>query len=263
MKVSVDHLTNDQPKAFSKREDKKNVNIPWNSRFYFQVGLIVSLLAVFFAMQATLGMRVNPVAYNDPGIDLTEYYSNTYVLEPPVVEPPKWIKKKTVPKIPKITDLIIMVPDSTLDVPDVEMPTTEQPVVAPPIQGPPTAPVDSGPETLNTVEFVPIFPGCEDLGSNQEKIACMSSKINKFIRRNFRTNRFNDLKVGSKQNIYVEFRINKSGDVADVRAIAKHASLKQEAIRTLNKLPKMKPGMQGEHNVSVMYTVPIRFQVVD
>jgi protein TonB len=32
----------------NKRQEKKQINIQWNSRLFFQIGIIVSLLTVFF-----------------------------------------------------------------------------------------------------------------------------------------------------------------------------------------------------------------------
>ena len=46
-------------------------------------------------------------------------------------------------------------------------------------------------ETL--VEFVPIFPGCENLISNEEKRSCMSLKIKKFTVKTFDSNKLEEL----------------------------------------------------------------------
>jgi len=37
MKLSNNNLNNDQPKSLSKRNDKKSVNIKWNSKLFFQI----------------------------------------------------------------------------------------------------------------------------------------------------------------------------------------------------------------------------------
>ena len=43
MKTTVENTRN-------KRAEKKQTNIKWNSRLFFQIGVIVSLLTVFFIM---------------------------------------------------------------------------------------------------------------------------------------------------------------------------------------------------------------------
>jgi len=42
---------------------------------------------------------------------------------------------------------------------------------------------------------------------------------------------------------------------------APHKLLEDEANRVVNKIPQMKPGKQGGQEVSVLYTLPIIFQV--
>src|SRR5690606_34778817 len=38
------------------------------------------------------------------------------------------------------------------------------------------------------VDQVPVFPGCENLSSNEERKECMSQKVQEFVTRNFNTN---------------------------------------------------------------------------
>ncbi|KAA3621481.1 MAG: hypothetical protein DWP94_10330, partial [Flavobacterium sp.] len=58
MKPSVQNFQSDQPKMLSKREDKKLVNHKWNSRLYFQLGLIVSLAITIVVIESTYGLTV-------------------------------------------------------------------------------------------------------------------------------------------------------------------------------------------------------------
>jgi len=62
------------------------------------------------------------------------------------------------------------------------------------------------------------------------------------------------------QRISVIFKIDKNGNVIDIRARAPHPRLVKEAIRVLNMLPKMKPGIQRGKPVVVPYSLPINFQ---
>ena len=114
--------------------------------------------------------------------------------------------------------------------------------------------------SFSTVENVPIFPGC-DKGNNAERRKCMSQKITKFVQKEFNVNIARNLGLYGRQRISVIFKINKKGNVVGVRARAPHPNLKKEAIRVVNMIPKMKPGMQLGKAVIVPYSLPIVFQV--
>ena len=261
MKSSKQILTNDHPKTFSKREDKKSVSINWNSRLFFQVGLIVSLLAVFFLMESTFGLTVQrEVARVDP-FELNENENLNFEVEKAKVIPVKEkVRKLVVPKRPILTTIITVVPNTNIT--ETELGTTE---IEPNVIIVDTKPlIDIKTKKTHSVlgvEFAPVFPGCESLTKNNEKIDCMSTNIKLFIRSKFRTDNFSDLNSGTKHIIYVEFKIDKHGDVVDVKAIAQHQSLIKEASRVISKLPKMTPGKQGNTNVDVIYRVPIRFNI--
>jgi len=111
------------------------------------------------------------------------------------------------------------------------------------------------------IEQVPVFPGCENLGSNEEQKKCMSDKIQEFVNKNFNTDLGKELNLSGRNRIIVQFKIDKQGNIADVRSRAPHPDLEVEAERVINSLPSMKPGKQGGVEVGVMYSLPIVFQV--
>jgi protein TonB len=175
----------------------------------------------------------------------------------PVVEP---VQPKERPPIKQVTTLnsIKEVPNTDTreiesTIPSSEIPLDDSPSVSSPV----TEPVDTKPKSIIGVEFVPVFPGCESLASNSEKIACMSEKIKKFIGNRFNTDDYSAHASGKPQRIDVEFKIDAFGNVTDIKARAKDNILAEEAQRVVNKLPKMQPGRQGGRNVEVMYYVPI------
>jgi len=114
--------------------------------------------------------------------------------------------------------------------------------------------------SFSSVENVPIFPGCEK-GNNAKRSKCMSEKISKFVQKRFNTKLARNLGLSGRQRISVIFKIDKLGDVVGVRARAPHPKLEDEAIRVINLLPKMKPGMQLGQAVIVPYSLPIIFEV--
>lgn len=111
------------------------------------------------------------------------------------------------------------------------------------------------------IENVPIYPGCEKKKNNAEKKKCMSEKVQKFVQKKFNTDLAGDLGLEGRQRISVQFKIDKKGNVVNVRARAPHPKLEQEAVKVVKALPKMIPGKQRGTAVGVLYSLPILFQV--
>ncbi len=111
------------------------------------------------------------------------------------------------------------------------------------------------------IEDVPIFPGCS--GSNKERRECFSVKISKFVSKKFNVELASDLGLpqGTVQKIFVMFKIDKKGNITDIKARAPHKKLQEEAIRVVELLPQMTPGKQRGKAVSVSYGLPIVFKV--
>jgi len=108
------------------------------------------------------------------------------------------------------------------------------------------------------VEQAPRYPGCTEKSEKDYK-KCFNEKIKRFISKKFNTNI--DIDLSGKQKIYVLFEIDKNGDITNINAKATHKRLEKEAIKVINKLPKMIPGKQRNRNVGVKYTLPIVFEV--
>lgn len=126
----------------------------------------------------------------------------------------------------------------------------------------------AGEEEIGDVPFaiiqeVPIFPGCEKQKGVAAKKACMEKKISKYVLRKFNTDLGSELGLSGIQRIFCQFKISKTGDIVDVKARATHPRLQQEAVRVVSSLPKMKPGMQRNKPVGVLYSLPITFRVDD
>jgi len=109
------------------------------------------------------------------------------------------------------------------------------------------------------IEKVPIYPGCENLVGNEAKKNCMAKEVSSFVASKFNTTFGKDLSLKGKQRINVIFKIDKTGNVIDIRARAQHKALEAEAIRVIALLPKMTPGIQFGNPVIVPYSIPIVF----
>ena len=114
---------------------------------------------------------------------------------------------------------------------------------------------------FSVIEEVPLFPGCEGLSSNEERKECMSKKISQFVNENFDTGLPKDLGLKGTNRVYVQFKINKNGDVVNVQARAPHPDLQVEGERVISQLPQMQPGKQDGEQVGVLYSLPITFHI--
>ncbi|WP_299437822.1 VIT domain-containing protein [uncultured Aquimarina sp.] len=117
---------------------------------------------------------------------------------------------------------------------------------------------------FSVIEQVPVFPGCEQNNTNEDRKKCFSDSVKNLINRSFNSEIANNLNLlpGIKR-IYARFMINREGDVVNIEVRAPHNKLAEEAIRVLKLLPKMTPGKQRNRAVDVSYVLPIVFSVKD
>jgi len=259
MNLSKNNFNNDQPKALSKRDDKKSVNLKWNSRLFFQLSLIISLLIVYSVMQTKFENKEKALVMP----------SSNFLEEPPMIiyrlEKVEKIKKQKVKKTQPKTNVKIINKIIEANDPDIIETNTQEYNKEDDIPEPPVV-INKQPVTNKTinylgVEHVPIFPGCESLSTNIEKSNCMSLKIKEFIKKKFNADRFDYLNLEGEQKITVQFYIDENGNVSEVKAQSNEKALEKEAVRVVSKLPKMKPGKQGSNVVKVQYMLPIVFKV--
>ncbi|MEN8185733.1 MAG: energy transducer TonB [Bacteroidota bacterium] len=110
------------------------------------------------------------------------------------------------------------------------------------------------------IEDAPVYPGCK--GTKAQKKACLQEKIQKHVSKKYNTELASELGLApGKKKVYVQFKIDKNGDITDIKARGPHKRLEKEAIRVVNLLPKMTPGKQRGRAVSVRYTLPITLVV--
>nr|WP_321243645.1 energy transducer TonB [uncultured Psychroserpens sp.] len=246
------------------KSHKHDANLQKNSSLYFQIGLILCLLGTYamFEMQfETKKTTVGEVVY-DP--DDTFFFNPIIIVEPdaPKAEVFKKPKKKLVFKDPIIVDNETPI-DETPDI-VTDPPSTDKPLDPSKVEDPIAPPVDPPVDTIfnmNGVEIVPVYPGCEKMTTNIERIKCMNEKITKLVQRKFDTDLAGELGLSGKQRINVQFKIDQNGNVTEILARAPHPSLEKEAKRVTNKIPQMEPGLQRKVPVSVIYNLPIVFKV--
>ncbi|AUP80144.1 M56 family metallopeptidase [Flavivirga eckloniae] len=113
---------------------------------------------------------------------------------------------------------------------------------------------------LAIISQAPVFPGCENLPRSEQK-KCLTHSIAKHVNRNFNTKLASRLNLIGKQRINIIFKINKDGNIGVVRVRAPHPVLENESVRVIKTLPKMIPGEHQGEKATVLYSLPIIFQV--
>ncbi|PKP24653.1 MAG: hypothetical protein CVU03_11540 [Bacteroidetes bacterium HGW-Bacteroidetes-2] len=240
---------------------KKAVNIRFNSTLFFQFGLIISIVLVALLINASYGELEKSTASPFPNTSEEPFYLNDFVIVKPII-PEIPVEKKIITR-KLITDKIIVIEKPIANMP-------EDPLFTTPVEVPVDTPVKKQPTPLVDepysysmigVERVPVFPGCEALNNNKERIGCLSKEIGIIINKKFDKNLASDLGLVGEQRIYISFTINKLGEVADVKVRAPHPRLEKEAFKVIHYIPKMIPGMQSNRNVDVLFSLPIIFTI--
>ncbi len=246
----------------NRKKQYPNDKLQKSSFIFLQLGLILALLFVYSVLESEYEKKT----FADLTYETDESDISDYPFIPVVVDHEKPEKKKdSKPKKKKlfnpdeiITDDDQQDPDDLLEPEDPDSDDLNDKInMLPNIT---EHEEDEKIESIFGVQNVPRFPGCENL-NNDEALVCFTKKISRFVNRKFNRDLAPELGLEGRQNIYVQFVIDKNGEVADILTKAPHVALEKEAQRIIEKLPKMTPGMQRNRPVPVKYTLPIRFVV--
>lgn len=239
------------------RSQKHEVNLQKNSTLYFQIGLIVCLLMTFGLLEMRFETKTpETITLNGP-------LDTDYTITPNVIiEKKKPVVEKLKKEEPKKSTTFTTTPkSSTTDTPPDFDPEPETAVSEPNLGGLEKKPEDPADVPFISVQQVPIYPGCENEKTNEDKRQCMSKKITKLVQKNFNANLAEGLGLSGRQVIRTQFKIDNTGHVTDIKTRAPYQNLEKEAERVIQLLPEMQPGKQRDTNVGVIYSLPIVFQV--
>ena len=113
---------------------------------------------------------------------------------------------------------------------------------------------------FDSVERIPIYPGC-DVNTKKKRLrSCFLKKIQNHIAKNFRYPEFAQ-KTGIQGRVFVQFIIDKDGSIVGIRTRGPDKNLEKEAQRIIGKLPTMTPGKQRGRPVRVPFSIPITFKL--
>jgi len=223
-------------------EPKKTVkaDLEWRKSTFFQVGLFVSLLAVFLAFEY-VGAREKTEIFTGEGAGFIDDDQMLQTEQPKEVPPPP--PAETVSTVIEIVQNTAEVSDFTIDadatqddkfaeqtynVEDTKEVAKEEAII------------------FQVVEEQPEFPGGEE-------------KRLQFLRDNVQYPRAAK-EMGLEGRVTVGFVVEPDGSISNVKILRGVApSLDEEAIRVAKLMPKWKAGKQRGKAVRAQYNMPITF----
>lgn len=227
---------------------KEHLKLEKNSGLYFAIGMALIMALVYTALEWKTFDK--EIGMYDPRINLPDE------LEPEI--PPYLVNTPPPPPKIQVPEIIEIIKNES---PEIETfiepvePTQDTPVI---ITDLPFEEVETPPEvTWVTIEEVPVFPGCEEA---DDKRACFQEMMQKHIRKNFKYPE-NAIDMNLEGKVYLQFTVQKDGNVGELKMRSPHKILGDEASRIISKLPKMQPGKQRDRAVKVPFSIPITFQL--
>jgi protein TonB len=232
-------------------EPKKNpkADVGRNSALYFVIGLAAVLALVYGAMEWKKYDKANDY-------DISMNVEDQLDEEVPMTEQ---IKTPPPPPPPAAPEVIEVVEDEEeVEETVIESTETSQEEEVVEIE---EVVVEEVEEDISVpfavIEDVPVFPGCE--GASDKK-ACFQEMMQKHIRKNFRYPEIAQ-EMGVQGRVSVIFVIQKDGSIGNIRMRGPDKNLEAEAMRIIEKLPKMTPGKQRGRPVKVPFSIPITFKL--
>lgn len=232
-------------------EPKKNpkADVGRNSNLYFVIGLALVMLLVWRGLEWKKYDKSNDydIALNvedqlDEEVPMTEQIKTPPPPPPPaapevieVVEDEEEVEETVIESTETSQE------EEVMEVEDVEVEEIDEDLTVP----------------FAVIEDVPVFPGCEGASNKKQ---CFQEMMQKHIRKNFRYPEIAQ-EMGVQGRVSVMFTIQKDGSIGNIRMRGPDKNLEAEAMRIIQKLPKMTPGKQRGRAVKVPFSIPITFKL--
>ena len=252
---------------FTMRNLDQYPRVNHNTKLYFQLGLIASLVAVYFVIELKTPISEYEVDSKKEIVDISEKpFQENFRVEKEIKEV---VEKAKMDKAPskKILNKFKEVPNTTIEPiqTDVTSPDDVEKLLLKPIETTPVVLIPTENKIIDrwALEEVPAFKACAEL-KGPARETCFNEQMANFLISNLEyPEQAHD--KGIQESIIVEFIINTDGSVTDVKPAfaenVKSKELEKEALRVIKKLPKLEPGKQAGQPVRVRYTVPITFKI--
>ncbi|UII77051.1 energy transducer TonB [Flagellimonas sp. HMM57] len=236
-----------------KPKKNPNADIGRNSSLYFMIGLTSVLFVTWQSLEVKTYEKesdfANVIEVMD---DLNEDVpiTETVLTAPPPPPPAAPDVIEIIEDVEDIEETIIESTESSQEVfvedavsiEDVEVGEMEEEEIVP----------------FAIIENVPVFPGCENLNSEEERKACFNRMVQEHVKKHFKYPP-TALEMGITGKVYVQFVIDSKGRVTEIKKRGPDRLLEDEAARIIAALPTVKPGVQRGKAVKVNYGIPINF----
>lgn len=243
--------------------NKHDANVRKSTLVNFQIGLIASLLFTYVMFQTYTSISVvdppdvasnekEDVSFTMDVFKVEEKTKKKIVVKTKTIKEPDWTKLKKVDD-----DIVLQKFKKALIEEGGDSDSKEVPVDS-------ISDVVDKEEVIYDIDKVaiaPIYPGCEGLSTNDERISCLSGKIKRIVSKKFNADLGAIYGLKGLQRIHVQFQVDKDGVINEVMVRAPHPALEKEARRVVKKFSNMRPGKIGKEPVKVKYILPITFKI--
>ena len=222
----------------------ERANLENKKLLFIEIGLIISLLIVFIALEWTSKETQTAVLEDNTEILIEEEIISTNMETPP---PPP-----AAPKIPVLSDQIDIVDDEIEIEDDMFMNLEDD--------------ANLGVEIMDYVEVEEEVVEEEAIPFQlvEEKPSFQGGDANQFSKWVNQRLEYPEIakENGVQGRVTLQFTVEKDGSVTKVRVLrGVDPSLDKEAVRVVSMSPKWKPGKQRDRAVPVTYTFPVIFQL--
>lgn len=225
-------------------------------------------LFFFTGLVIALGIAIGSFEYSVPIASMGPIAPDTLMAINTIDDPVIIFRKE--PKKPekRVNETLAPVPSPEPE-PLTEPKPTPQPDPNLPINLDSLAVVDTidyvDPVEVIDVQFIqhkPVFPGCENLATEEEKGECLQIELQKFIAKNAEYPRYLR-EMGVQGKSYVKFTINEYGQVVNVEAVEGRvdSGLDKAAKEAIEKLPRFTPGKHNGLPARTQFIVPVNFRM--
>jgi len=258
------------PSPLTARNKYPDVNVFKLSPLFLRFGLIGALLLIIAAFNWTQYQEVQEqeeIVFSieeDVEIDIPRSAEPP----PPPPPPPPPVIQEVPEELILEEDEVVFVDQSVdaetaIELPELAEANTDN--VPPPPPPPPPAIKDDVREIFVIVEQMPRFPGCEDVeGDDNAKKACADQKLMQYLADNIRYPAM-AVENSIQGTVVVSFVIEKDGSITGAEILRDiGGGCGNEAIRlveSMNNGYQWTPGRQRGRNVSVRFTLPVRFML--
>jgi periplasmic protein TonB len=238
-----------EPKKYPRADLNKK------SGLFFVIGLTIVLFFVWRALELKTYPKENAAIEQ---LTVTDYLEEKVpVIEALNVPPPP--PPPAAPEVIEIVEDVAEIEETVIQSTEINQETI---VEEAPLKAEDIAVVEEEEDIevpFAVIENVPVFPGCKE-SSNEAQKACFQKKIQEHIIKHFS---YPDVAVelGIEGKVYVQFIIDNTGFITNIRTRGPDKLLEKEANRIIAALPQMSPGRQRGRAVKVPYTIPITFRL--